>query len=310
MGQITRRTAAAVASLALAASAAAITAPPAAAATPQCSTVFASYPTIRKGSTGTKARSMECLLARAGYSTTVNGSFSAHDAQQLAAFRGSIGLNKLTFGGRRAWSALLSRGSAPTLTPGSRGAAVLRLQTSLRSAGFKVPNTGSYAAGTVAAVKAAQRARHLSVTGKATAALWHALQHGRISAPAVAAPKKPASSTSKGLKALAFAKKQIGDRYRYGASGPNAWDCSGLTQGAWKAAGVKLPHSAGAQFRRGKKISKSQLRKGDLVFFYRGISHVAIYAGNGKVIHASRPGAPVGYIKMKYMPYQGARRPS
>ena len=56
-------------------------------------------------------------------------------------------------------------------------------------------------------------------------------------------------------------------------------------------------------------MSKSNLRKGDLVFFYSGISHVGIYAGKGKIIHASRPGRPVAYIKMKYMPYKGARRP-
>jgi cell wall-associated NlpC family hydrolase len=82
-----------------------------------------------------------------------------------------------------------------------------------------------------------------------------------------------------------------------------------LTQKAWRKAGVKLPHNSRAQFRRGKKVSKSNLRKGDLVFFYSGISHVGIYAGKGKIIHASRPGRPVAYIKMKYMPFKGARRP-
>jgi hypothetical protein len=112
-----------------------------------------------------------------------------------------------------------------------------------------------------------------------------------------------------GGKALAFARKQLGDRYRYGGSGPNAWDCSGLTRGAWKKAGKKLPHNTRAQYRKGKKVKKKNLRKGDLVFFYSGISHVAVYAGGGKVIHASHPGAPVAYIKMKYMPYKGARRP-
>jgi hypothetical protein len=74
--------------------------------------------------------------------------------------------------------------------------------------------------------------------------------------------------------------------------------------------GVKLPHSSSKQYRIGKKISKSQLRNGDLVFFYRGISHVGLYAGNGKVIHAPRPGKKVSYIKMSYMPYAGARRPA
>ena len=78
---------------------------------------------------------------------------------------------------------------------------------------------------------------------------------------------------------------------------------------AWKAAGKKLPHSAKAQYKKGKKVSKSKLKKGDLVFFYSGPSHVGIYAGGGKIIHASRPGKPVAYIKIKYMPYKGARRP-
>jgi cell wall-associated NlpC family hydrolase len=82
-----------------------------------------------------------------------------------------------------------------------------------------------------------------------------------------------------------------------------------LLVGAWKAAGVNLPHSAGKQYRIGKKISKSNLRNGDLVFFYRGIRHVGLYAGNGKVIHAPHPGKRVSYIKMSYMPYMGARRP-
>lgn len=122
---------------------------------------------------------------------------------------------------------------------------------------------------------------------------------------------KPASNNkaTKGEKALAYAKKQLGDPYRRRGTGPNGWDCSGLTMKAWQAAGVKLPHSAAQQYRIGKKISKSDLRSGDLVFFYRGISHVGLYAGNGKVIHAPRPGKQVSYIKMSHMPYMGARRP-
>jgi len=84
---------------------------------------------------------------------------------------------------------------------------------------------------------------------------------------------------------------------------------AGLTMKAWKAAGVTLPHSAGQRYRIGKKISKSNLRNGDLVFFNRGISHVGLYAGNGKVIHAPRSGKSVSYIKMSSMPYMGARRP-
>lgn len=132
---------------------------------------------------------------------------------------------------------------------------------------------------------------------------------GSVTAAQVSLVKKKKKKKSKGAKALAFAKKQLGDRYRYGGTGPDAWDCSGLTRGAWKSAGKKIPRTSQAQSRFGKKVKKSKLKKGDLVFFYSGKSHVGIYAGKGKVIHASRPGKPVAYIKMKYMPYAGARRP-
>ena len=132
---------------------------------------------------------------------------------------------------------------------------------------------------------------------------------GSVTAAQAGAKKKKKKKKSKGTKALAFAKKHLGDRYRYGGTGPHSWDCSGLTRGAWKAAGKKIPRTSQAQSRYGKKVKKSKLKKGDLVFFYSGKSHVGIYAGKGKVIHASRPGKPVAYIKMKYMPYAGARRP-
>lgn len=122
--------------------------------------------------------------------------------------------------------------------------------------------------------------------------------------------KKTKKKKSKGAKALAYAKKQLGDRYRYGGTGPNSWDCSGLTRAAWKKAGKKIPRTSQAQSRIGKKVKRSHLKKGDLVFFYSGKSHVGIYAGKGKVIHASRPGKPVAYIKISSMPYAGARRPA
>jgi cell wall-associated NlpC family hydrolase len=216
--------------------------------------------------------------------------------------------------GPRGWAALLAKGSTPALRSGQKGADVLRLQRSLRALGWtKITLNGSYAGSTVSAVKAAQKVRGQKQTGAATKALWQSLQTGRVATASEAAKlakkKTSASASSRGAKALAFAKKQLGDRYRYGATGPNAWDCSGLTGGAWKAAGVKLPRTSQAQYRVGKKISKSALKPGDLVFFYSGISHVGIYAGGGKIIHASRPGKPVEYIKMSYMPFKGARRP-
>jgi cell wall-associated NlpC family hydrolase len=78
---------------------------------------------------------------------------------------------------------------------------------------------------------------------------------------------------------------------------------------AWGSVGVSLPHSSRQQSNRGRPVAKSDLQSGDLVFFYSDIHHVALYAGNGQVIHAPRPGKSVEYIKMSYMPYAGARRP-
>jgi len=311
MGKILKRAASLATGLALAVSVTATAELPASAAS-TCSASFSKYQEISKGSKGAQTKALECLLRNAGYSATVNGSFSVHDAAKLAKYRKSVGLSPLTVAGPRPWSALLSRGSRPVLELGDKNGDVLRLQRSLRALGYtKVTLTSYYGSNTVSAVKSAQKQRGQKQTGKTTTALWSALQHGRVAA--VAAPKKKAaakpSSSSKGAKALAFAKKQIGDSYRYGATGPNSWDCSGLTGGAWKAAGVKIPRTSQAQYKAGKKVAKSALKPGDLVFFYSGITHVGIYAGNGDVIHASRPGKPVAKIKMKYMPYQGARRP-
>jgi cell wall-associated NlpC family hydrolase len=82
-----------------------------------------------------------------------------------------------------------------------------------------------------------------------------------------------------------------------------------LTQGAWAAAGVSLPHSSRAQYSSGRKVSKSDLQPGDLVFFYSPISHVGIYIGDGNMIHASNPSKPVAIAPIDYIPFSGAVRP-
>jgi cell wall-associated NlpC family hydrolase len=120
-------------------------------------------------------------------------------------------------------------------------------------------------------------------------------------------PVVPASG--RGQIALDFALAQLGEPYSYGAEGPNAWDCSGLTMMAWAQAGVSLPRSSGAQIGVGTRVSYSQLKPGDLVFFYSPISHVGIYAGNDQVVHATHPGDVVSLDPMSYMPFSGATRP-
>jgi peptidoglycan DL-endopeptidase CwlO len=110
------------------------------------------------------------------------------------------------------------------------------------------------------------------------------------------------SYATKAEKALAFARAQIGKPYVWGATGPDSYDCSGLTQAAWKAAGVDLPRVTYDQVNAGTTIPLSQAQPGDLVFFYDDISHVGIYIGNGMMIHAPKPGA---YVREESIYYDG-----
>ncbi|MFC9241115.1 NlpC/P60 family protein [Streptomyces decoyicus] len=117
------------------------------------------------------------------------------------------------------------------------------------------------------------------------------------------------SSSAKAEKALAFARAQTGKPYVWGATGPSSYDCSGLTQAAWKAAGVDLPRTTWDQVKVGQRIATKDLKPGDLVFFYDDISHVGMYIGGGKMIHAPHPGANVREESIYYMPIYGSVRP-
>jgi cell wall-associated NlpC family hydrolase len=138
---------------------------------------------------------------------------------------------------------------------------------------------------------------------------WVSVRYVASLAPTAAATKAPAPAGA-GAAALAFARTQLGKPYKYGATGPAAYDCSGLTLAAWKAAGVSLPRTSQQQFAVGKKVAKADLQPGDLVFFYSAKpTHVALYVGDGVIIHAPKPGKDVEYSKVAYMPFSGARRP-
>jgi cell wall-associated NlpC family hydrolase len=310
MGKFYRRVAAAAATFALGWAALGVATPAAAAAS--CETYFKTYNTVKVGTKGAQTKAAQCLIRRTDRPVRADGSFSAADAAQLRQFQRSVGLARTGKVNDPTWIALIAYGSRPTLEAGDRGVNVIRLQRALRAAGYKtLTGTGFYGSQTVTAVKAVQRGNGFKATGIVGPKFWRLLQSGRLKPGKKAAPAPAVASvraSNKAAVALAFAKRQIGDSYGYGSTGPNRWDCSGLTQGAYKAAGVKLPHSSRGQMKYGKAIAKRSLRPGDLVFFYSPVSHVAIYAGNGKVIHASRPGKPVGYAKMSYMPYAGARR--
>ncbi|WP_083947921.1 C40 family peptidase [Thermobifida cellulosilytica] len=109
---------------------------------------------------------------------------------------------------------------------------------------------------------------------------------------------KSGKDSGVGVKALRHAESKIGAPYRWGAAGPSAFDCSGLVQWSFRQAGVTLKRTTTDQVTQGSPVSRSQLRPGDLVFFYSGPSHVGIYAGDNKMIHAPRPGKNVQIVDL------------
>ncbi|MBL1091821.1 MULTISPECIES: C40 family peptidase [Streptomyces] len=130
---------------------------------------------------------------------------------------------------------------------------------------------------------------------------------GSAAAAAASAQQAP---NARAARAVAFAYAALGKPYVWGATGPSAYDCSGLTQAAWRSGGVSLPRTTYTQINAGPRIDRSQLAPGDLVFFYTAVSHVGLYIGDGKMIHAPHPGAPVRIAPIDQMPFAGATRPA
>ncbi|EFL34350.1 NLP/P60-family secreted protein [Streptomyces viridochromogenes DSM 40736] len=126
-----------------------------------------------------------------------------------------------------------------------------------------------------------------------------------LAAPGSAASLAP---NSRAAAAVSYAFQKLGSPYVWGATGPNAFDCSGLVQAAYRSAGVSLPRTTYSQIDAGRRVSRSELLPGDLVFYYAGISHVGIYVGNGRMIHAPNPSAPVRVAPLDEMPFVGATR--
>jgi len=107
---------------------------------------------------------------------------------------------------------------------------------------------------------------------------------------------------------LGFACAQMGKPYKWGSSGPSSYDCSGLTSAAWAQAGVSLPHSSKAQAGYGTRVSRGNLRPGDLVFNFSPISHVGIYIGGGRMVAAPSAGDVVKIQSLEYLPFNTAVR--
>lgn len=126
--------------------------------------------------------------------------------------------------------------------------------------------------------------------------------------PGVDGPSGPVTGSEAGVAALRAAITQLGKPYRWGAEGPGSYDCSGLTSWAFSEAGVTLPRSSSQQARVGRAVGWDDMRPGDLVFYYSPVSHVGIYAGDGKMINAPQTGDVVKYATVSSSAFSGARR--
>lgn len=212
---------------------------------------------------------------------------------------------------------------------------VTALQNAIQQLQLGVKTTGTFDGQTLAYVLEYQKQRGLAQTGEADTATVTALRSGAgpvaltnqslggkvplktvdreiskpLPTPTPTPTPAPAPAQTAAAKAVAFAYAQIGKPYVYGATGPNSFDCSGLTGAAWKSAGVSIPRTSYAQLSGLKSVSKSALQPGDIIGYYSG-GHVGIYVGNGEIIHASRPGVPIKKVPMSQMPYYKAVRPA
>ena len=143
---------------------------------------------------------------------------------------------------------------------------------------------------------------HLLTTEKATLASLTVPQQQAVASNSIGASGTTTASytgptSTQAEKAVAFAYAQLGKPYQWGATGPNSYDCSGLAQAAWAAAGVAIPRDTYEQWAALPHISSSAIQPGDLLY-YDGVGHVAIYVGNGYMIDAPQTGMDVEKIPM------------
>lgn len=147
------------------------------------------------------------------------------------------------------------------------------------------------------------------VTAGAIASAQPAIVGTAIATAYPAPPPAPAAPPpSVGSLALQAAETAMGTRYAWGGTGTRGFDCSGLMLWSFKKAGISLPRTSRAQSAVGRPVAKSELHPGDLVFFYSPVSHVGLYVGDGKVLHAPQAGDVVKISPMSRMPFHSARR--
>lgn len=151
----------------------------------------------------------------------------------------------------------------------------------------------------VAQLEAAERARQVAAASSVS----------RSSGSSASSRRFPPPTRAARSEVVNIAKRYLGAPYKWAASGPNSFDCSGFTMFVYRQVGVSLPHSSRAQYGSGQRVSRADLQPGDLVFFGSPIHHVGIYVGGNSYIHAPRTGDVVKISSLNRRGYVGACRP-
>ena len=281
------------------------------AATSKNTTSVNSTPKLRRGNRGNAVKDLQKLLNNAGADIKVDGSFGRATRNAVRNFQASAGIGVDGVVGPRTWNKLnsgagsaatskntTSVNSTPKLRRGNRGNAVKDLQKLLNNAGADIKVDGSFGRATRNAVRNFQASAGIGVDGVVGPRTWDKLNAGKveISRPRAAstaapapAPKTSAQSDVSGQAIVESAKDYLGTPYVWGGSSPSGFDCSGLTSKVYREHGISIPRTARKQAFAGTIISESEARPGDLVVFTQNnYGHVGIYAGDGKVVDASR----------------------
>ncbi|WP_240434719.1 C40 family peptidase [Streptomyces sp. YIM 130001] len=209
----------------------------------------------------------------------------------------------------------LADGEKQAASLATRSRAALKKQTALADRQKKQRDTVKKRLAEVEELLAGLSADELAELGRLETAGAEKAQKSLLASGALGAPGSPGSPaatrapSSAGNKALRYAVRQIGKPYVWGAEGPKAYDCSGLTSQAWANAGDTIPRTSQEQWKELPKVPLKSLRPGDLVVYFPDATHVALYLGDGLVVQAPRPGTKVKVSPIAANPLLGAVRP-
>lgn len=267
----------------------------------------ARYDRFREASAIAKAYTEKAAKAQKRQQGLVQEAAELRDAAGAAANSAAIAAGQIAVQKQALIQALAKAQNISVELAGKRQQALEQIAQERAAAAAKAREEAQAAALRKAAQEAAKDAKdakkdHKQATDDSSASPASSTGGGYTdSGPAVDyTPPAPGTGAQR---AVAYAKAQVGKPYLWGAEGPSAFDCSGLTMMAWRSGGKYLPHWSVAQFQQSTRISVVQLRPGDLVFWGStpgSIHHVAMYIGNGQIVHAPRTGQPVQINSMYY----------